>query len=192
MVFDQPHIYEIEDMLSFAGKYKHIFIYGCADNQEYLLKFLDICGVTVEGYITSYQDYRELRYRTIPKYTLDAVDLSDSGIIIGAADKYYDGIIPLLRKRGFTDYFVMSEYNKRTIAHKLRPRPRENMWIEINLVDHCNLNCQMCDHFSQLAPPFFLSADEFRRDMTRLAELSSNSVAAIKLIGGEPLLHKEV
>ena len=192
MLFDQPHLYEIEDMISFAKKYKHLYIYGCASNQEYLLKFFDICGINIDGYVTTYSDDRELCYRSIPKYTIDGIDFEDTGLIIGLSDRYFDGIIPRLRGRGFTDYFIMSGYNKWTIAHKLTPRPRDRMWIEVNVADHCNLNCQMCDHFSHLAPPTFLDVDEFKRDMERLAELCGNHIDIFKLQGGEPLLHKDV
>jgi len=193
MLFDQPHLYEIEDMMRFVLNYKRLYIYGCASNQEYLLKFFDTCGIKIDGYITTYQDDKELYCRQIPKYTLDVVDLTDAGIIIGLSDKYYDCIVPRLRERGFSDYFLMSEYNKRTITHKLTPRPCDRMWIEINLADHCNLNCQCCDHFSQLVRrPEFLDFEIFKRDMERLAELSNNHIGIIKLQGGEPLLHKDV
>ena len=192
MLFDQPHLYEIEDMINFTKKHRPLYIYGCASNQEYLLKFLDICGIVVDGYVTTYGNDRELFYRNIPKFKLDTVNLDNAGIIIGLSDKYYNGVIPRLRERGFTDYFLMSEHNKRAIAHKLTPRPRERMWIEINIADHCNLNCRMCDHFSHLAPPVFLDVDEFKRDMERLAELSGNFIDMIKLQGGEPLMHKDI
>jgi hypothetical protein len=180
-------------MIAFTAKYKRLYIYGCASNQEYLLKFLDVCRVAVDGYITTGKDDRELCYRDMPKYTLEEVDLDGAGIIIGLSDRYYDGVIPRLRERGFTDYFVMSEFNKIKIAYKLTPRPRERMWIEVNLADHCNLNCQCCDHFSQLvAEPVFLDVEVFRHDMERLAELSDNYIDIIKLQGGEPLLHENV
>jgi MoaA/NifB/PqqE/SkfB family radical SAM enzyme len=67
------------------------------------------------------------------------------------------------------------------------------MWIEVNLADHCNLNCQCCDHFSQLvSEPVFLDVEVFMRDMERLAELSDNHIDILKLQGGEPLLHRDV
>lgn len=194
MIFDQPHMYEIEEMLNFANKYKKLYIYGCAENQEYLLKFLDICGVPVNGYVVTFPLEACLKYRQIPiKLIEDVVKQEDAGVIIGLSDRYFDQVIPNLRRLNFSDYFVMSEHNKRTIAHKLRPRSKERMWIEVNLVDHCNLNCQMCDHFSQLVTtPFFLDIKTFERDMNRLAELCDNYIGIIKLQGGEPTLHPDL
>ena len=194
MIFDQPHIYEIEDMMEFVKQYKQIYIYGCGDNQEYLLKFFDICGIPIKGYVVTYLQETNLKYRQMPiKLVEDVVKEEGTGIVIGLSDRYFNVVIPNLRRLNFSDYFIMSEHNKRTIAHKLRPRNKDLMWIEINLVDHCNLNCQMCDHFSQLVTtPFLLDIKTFERDMNRLAELCSNDIGIIKLQGGEPTIHPDL
>jgi hypothetical protein len=194
MIFDQPHLYEIEDLINFAANHQSLYIYGCGEIPSYMQKFLNICGTGADGYVQSQPDENARAERLIPVHTLDAltsVGLTDAGIIVGLSDKHYGDVIPRLRAQGFNNYFLLSEHSKRALAHKLTPRPRERMWIEINLVDHCNLNCQMCDHFSHLAPPSFLSMDEFKRDLTRLAALSGHHIDSIKLQGGEPLLHKE-
>ena len=77
----------------------------------------------------------------------------------------------MFRKAGFTDYFIMSEFNKRAIAVQMRPRTKEDMTFEINLADHCNLSCQMCDHYSQLSKKWFVDMDRFEKDMVRMGEL---------------------
>lgn len=64
-------------------------------------------------------------------------------------------------------------------------------YIESHLTDHCNLNCRGCGHYSPLSPPRFADLDAFRRDVGRLGELF-DSVDAIHLLGGEPLLHPDV
>lgn len=61
-----------------------------------------------------------------------------------------------------------------------------------NLADHCNLNCQMCDHFSPLAEKKFLSLETYTKDIKRLAELTGGKMGIIKLQGGEPLLNDEL
>lgn len=70
------------------------------------------------------------------------------------------------------------------------PHPR--LQLETHLVEHCNLNCQMCTHFSPLARPQFTEVESFSRDMQRLQELFYNAVSYIMLLGGEPLLHPRV
>lgn len=64
--------------------------------------------------------------------------------------------------------------------------------FNIHLVEHCNLNCSGCNHFSPLAEPEFLSIEEFRRDMKRAGELFSHKCEVIDLCGGEPLLHPDI
>ena len=56
------------------------------------------------------------------------------------------------------------------------------------LVEHCNLNCAMCDHFSPLARPEIADYDEFCRDFERLSQIVDSRCRRIGLMGGEPLL----
>lgn len=70
------------------------------------------------------------------------------------------------------------------------PHPR--LQLETHLVEHCDLNCQMCTHFSPLARPQFTEIESFSKDMRRLQELFGDAVSYIMLLGGEPLLHPEV
>ena len=63
--------------------------------------------------------------------------------------------------------------------------------FEIEIVDHCNLNCKSCDHFSPLAKKKFLSEEIFNNDMKRMSELFDN-IKIFNLIGGEPLLHPNI
>lgn len=58
---------------------------------------------------------------------------------------------------GITHFFLVSDWNRRTIPKKMLPRKIEDFFLEVNLADHCNLNCQCCDHFSPIAKPTFLN-----------------------------------
>lgn len=64
----------------------------------------------------------------------------------------------------------------------------------IHLVDHCNLNCKSCSHFSCLAQAgdFELQPCDFHRDIRRLAKITRGRVRILELYGGEPLLHPNV
>jgi hypothetical protein len=63
--------------------------------------------------------------------------------------------------------------------------------IEVHVTEHCNLNCKGCNHFSSLAWEECLQPEAFERDIRRLAELSKKYYA-IKILGGEPLLHPRI
>jgi MoaA/NifB/PqqE/SkfB family radical SAM enzyme len=189
----EAHFYEIEDMICFAEKHKPLYIYGCASNQEYLLKFLDFCDVKVDGYVVSYNTEQNLKYRKIPiELVEDAITREGVGIILGLSDIHYGQIIPWFRKKDFNDYFMLTEHSKNSIAIKMTPPPPDKMGIEVALTSHCNLNCQMCNVFSQLSPEQFLDVSSYERDMKRLSELFGHKLSYVVLFGGEPLLHREI
>ena len=195
VINELPHIYELEDMIEFCSRYDHVYIYGRAINQEYLLKYFDMCGVCIEGYVvTSIRENENFTYREMPVITFEELMKKNIrvGIILGLGDKHYHNIIPMFRQHGFSDYFMVTEYNKRAIANQVRPRKHEEMAFEISLADHCNLSCQMCDHYSQLAEPWYVDMDQFERDIIRMGELYEHEIGYIALLGGEPTLHENL
>ena len=62
--------------------------------------------------------------------------------------------------------------------------------LEIQVVNHCNLNCCGCSHFSNISDEFFIEIESLKRDLKDLS--SKFIVKKISLIGGEPLLHKNL
>lgn len=90
-------------------------------------------------------------YGEYPKITLDELthNTKNTAVILGLSDKYFNEVWPDISAKNLTPVFL-TESAKRIIAYKLRPRNPEEMNIEFNLTDNCNLNCQMCDHFSQI------------------------------------------
>lgn len=65
----------------------------------------------------------------------------------------------------------------------------QKIQFEVHLADHCNLNCQMCDHFSPIAKKSFLSPTSYESDLMRLGDIFDHQATYIRLLGGEPLLH---
>ncbi len=63
--------------------------------------------------------------------------------------------------------------------------------LEVDIVDHCNLNCRACGKLSNIANEKYLDIEVFRHDLKRLKELYSN-IKLFRLMGGEPLLHPKV
>jgi 4Fe-4S single cluster domain/Radical SAM superfamily len=64
-------------------------------------------------------------------------------------------------------------------------------YLEVHLVDHCNLNCKGCDHLSPIADKWFADPNIYERDLKQLQKLFSG-IRTICLMGGEPLLHPDV
>lgn len=65
-------------------------------------------------------------------------------------------------------------------------------YIEHHIVDHCNLNCAGCSHFSCIAEPWFEDFETFKKDFSKLSEMTQTQIGIIRLMGGEPLLHPQV
>jgi molybdenum cofactor biosynthesis enzyme MoaA len=63
-------------------------------------------------------------------------------------------------------------------------------YVEYHLVEHCNLDCTGCGHFSPFAQEQFADPRSFEKDPAQLARLFGN-IGKIRLMGGEPLLHPE-
>lgn len=64
--------------------------------------------------------------------------------------------------------------------------------FEVNLADHCNLNCQCCNHFSPIAKETYLDINEYRKDIKRVAKITRGNVSSLLLLGGEPLLYNDI
>ena len=110
-------------------------------------------------------------------------------VIISSDDGLQNQIINNLKLVGIDNYYLVSEWNKRTICKKMVPRPIDEFYLEVNLADHCNLNCQCCDHFSPIASKTFLDYEQYVKDIQRLSQLSDGKIGLFKLQGGEPLLN---
>ncbi len=65
-------------------------------------------------------------------------------------------------------------------------------YIEYHVCWHCNLKCKGCGHHSNLyGQPRMGDLDQYVADLERLSELFRN-IRTIHLLGGEPLLNKEL
>lgn len=65
--------------------------------------------------------------------------------------------------------------------------------MEIHIVEHCNLQCDHCWHFSNIAEPSFYDVEKYDKDIEALSNaISGGELKQFKLLGGEPLLHPEI
>lgn len=64
-------------------------------------------------------------------------------------------------------------------------------YVELHVVDKCNLNCKACSHLATHVKEDYDHFDSFKRDLFRLRELFDD-VKTIRLLGGEPLLAPNV
>ena len=67
-----------------------------------------------------------------------------------------------------------------------------NPHLEIQVVEHCNLNCASCTHFSPLAEPSFIDTDRFFEQLKKANKIFNTHCKSLKIMGGEPLLHPSI
>jgi len=80
------------------------------------------------------------------------------------------------------------------IETRSRLTVRESISIlPYHLVEHCNLKCAGCLHFSNLAEEQFADLDEFKEVFGRFINILGSSYhGGIHIFGGEPLLHPQI
>lgn len=64
--------------------------------------------------------------------------------------------------------------------------------LEVHLADHCNLNCRSCDHYSPLSKECFPNFEKVEKDLAHLSKVLNGNIDNILLLGGEPLLNKDI
>ena len=64
--------------------------------------------------------------------------------------------------------------------------------LEIQVVEHCNLNCASCTHFSSIAQPSMIAPDDFFSQLQKAYAIFRGHCKSLKIMGGEPLLHPDI
>ena len=64
--------------------------------------------------------------------------------------------------------------------------------VELHLADRCNMNCTGCSHFSPFAAEWFADVDQIGQDLASLRTKFKGGIRHVNLLGGEPLLNKNV
>lgn len=62
--------------------------------------------------------------------------------------------------------------------------------VEVNVALQCNLTCRACTHLSPVLPRSLIDPDRVHADLSALA--TAYRCAFVKLLGGEPLLHRDL
>ena len=74
---------------------------------------------------------------------------------------------------------------------RYQPQPRLGL-MEIIILDHCNLNCKGCVHFSPLAEKILYPKENIQNDLKQLSLLTDGCLTNLRIMGGEALLHPDL
>lgn len=64
--------------------------------------------------------------------------------------------------------------------------------FEYDITDYCNLNCAGCSHYAPIGENKNISAQEAEIELRKLSKVLDKECSLIHIMGGEPLLNKEI
>ncbi len=168
-------------------------------------------SVYFEGIIKNY--YREKKLVFCDNNKKKCVEDGDNVISVEeATEKYSDKIFIIPSKKyalqmrkqlleeGISENNIVFSYTEELDKYirsyqSFNPNaeiPLEELQFEINIAEHCNLNCKCCSQFSCICDEEFIDLDELEKDLARLAVIFNHECKYIYLIGGEPLLNPKI
>ena len=71
-------------------------------------------------------------------------------------------------------------------------KKNQKRFLDVHIVEHCNLNCKSCAHFSPIAKKSCISLDKLENMYKNLKPVYDKFFNSIHLMGGEPLLHPQI
>ena len=97
------------------------------------------------------------------------------------------------RARTFIEHIEKEELSDEEYLMFLSKQLKEDyISFEVNFADHCNLNCQCCNHFSPLAEQKFIDKHQYEKDLIQIKTIFGTKIGSLMLLGGEPLLNPEI
>lgn len=195
------------EMFMILERTKNVYCYGYGGLGNALYFYLKENNYEkkINGFIDQRAFYLKHDYDVEPKMniiSLDQLSITDVSIIITVTEMYYDEIITQLRNRAINNIYVLGKEFAYMLLNdikkniQVKPKSSEKLvsgclnYMILNILDHCNLNCKGCTHFSCIAENYFVSYQSIYNDLKRMSELlNSNCLMRMGIMGGEPLLH---
>ena len=179
------------------------YIFGTGKFALEIAKLFNKYGIRVDGFINTKDKNKKLPnkvYKDIPVCYVDDFDInkrSSSNIFIAKKPMFMGSGIEYFRNNQFKNIFAINEevfFDEIDSLEKLKmyidpidlSKPFLN-YLEINLVDNCNLNCKGCAHFSNICDKNYVEVKKFEQDLKKITEIFN--LYNFRLLGGEPLLH---
>ena len=181
------------------------FIFGtgpfAAETAEILEKF----HIPIDGFLKISNDNKRLPqniYRDIPTIGVDEyfnID-KDSNIFITKKPMILGETITYLKQHEYLNVYVVSEEilfsNPNTIEDLYQHLEKIDFnipflnYLEMNIVDQCNLNCKGCAHFSNIYDNNYVDVNKFKEDLKKVSD--KFFLYNFRILGGEPFLHPKI
>lgn len=168
---------------------KRLYIYGAGEVADLLIKRLNRYNIINYIVMDSNGEYSERLNIKVSRFSDIVNKIKNTDVvIIATTEKYHGEIEKRLNAYEKINYHTVSN-RLYEVMHRL---VNKIFKLQTHIVEHCNLKCRGCYHFSSLAKEEYLDLQEYENDIRRLSELFDGKIEEILLLGGEPLLHPEV
>jgi len=182
------------------------YIFGTGPFAIEVAKKLEKFFIEISGFL-KLEEHNEksptISYNDIPIYytkDIKIIDRLSGNIIITKKPMIMGETIDFLRNNNFSNVYTVGEdilFSEQESLEELSKyidyidfsKPFLN-YLEMNVVDHCNLNCKGCAHFSNICNNNFVSVESFRSDLQMVSE--KFNLYNFRILGGEPFLHPNV
>lgn len=187
---------EIYDLIRKAKKYDYIIIFGFSPMGKEVYQEFNRSGLKCNIYFCD-NDEKKQDHKEVFSVA-DAVKKYADALFVTVSFYHYQSMKEQLYEEGVEDNnienYMPYGYRVRNDMEKMfrRITPLPELQFEVDLANHCNLNCKFCDHFSPLAEKRYPKFEQFEKDMNRLSFLFKGHAKRIFLLGGEPLLNSSI
>lgn len=177
---------------------RNIYIYGAGtQNLRMVYQPLDAAGLIVTAIVDRDKNKIGRKFRGIdiisPNQLIEIDNIGNQYelVISVRTRKIVDDIREWMEnKLKNARIFSFEEF---VVSKKLNCHLKKFSCVMWHLVDHCNLDCVRCSHFSPLDQKrnFYLSTETFEQEASRLSKLTGGELGELQFSGGETLLHPE-
>lgn len=172
------------DLLCRLKQYREIILYGAGNTARKILPWLEKNNVKVAYIMETKASAEHLGQYRLCSVTEHPVDCT-MPVLIAVTEAYREMLEGVLQAEGYSHILTITDDCITRIGSEMRTM----LQFQTHLVEHCNLKCRGCYHFSSLADEEYLTLEEFEQDIARLSQLFDGEAEEILLLGGEPLLH---
>lgn len=180
-----------------------VLLWGCGKNSDKVKNYLKKCINDINIVAWCDKNYECIKQKDgvkviSPKEAIKLYkDKKIEAIIPTVSPRVLNSIVYELHNNGIKEcYYVFENDLRKKSGIKLKMRKISTQkpsleYFEFHVCDHCNLNCKGCLHLSNACEESFADLEQYINDIKRIREIFS-AVHIIKLLGGEPLLNKEL
>lgn len=164
---------------------KNVYLYGAGTVAKLLFKRLSKYHIAICGFIETRPTAKKLN--GLPIKPFEEIKAEENVcVVLATKSRFHQEILDNLT--GFDDIYIVTDH----LIKIMMMIDNRALQFQTHIVEHCNLNCRGCYHFSPLAGEEYLSIKEYENDVRRLSKLFEGKMERIMLLGGEPLLHPSI